>query len=206
MGLPNSLAVSTAVPADAVSHVSQHVRYRLDRGVAHLVCLDHVAEEEQNSASLALVWRSQVKPSSRGQVGKPHHSEPRTTQATDAESGNATGAHQAKGTAAQRPGAELSAPKLEHDHLCNETKFESFLVDLSGGRSVALEDQVVEMLVEGRHVLEQCCKTSKQPRRAVSCDTDLFQSTQRSRTPSHRTYPMVASQVVSTTEQDRWWH
>ena len=39
----------TTVPADAVSQVSQHARYRLDRGVAHRLCLDHVADEEDAS-------------------------------------------------------------------------------------------------------------------------------------------------------------
>ena len=165
----------------------------------------------QNSASLALVWRSQVKPSSRGPVGKPRQPAPRTTQATDAESGNATGAHQAKGTVAQRPNADLSAPKLEHDHLCNETKFESFLVGLSGGRSVALEDQVVEMLVEGRHALELRIRDNvgrwcwPQSVLRQQFDTDLFRLTQRNRTLFHRTYPTCASQLACTNEQDPWW-
>mmetsp|Transcript_46298 Transcript_46298/g.122907 ORF Transcript_46298/g.122907 Transcript_46298/m.122907 type:complete len:300 (+) Transcript_46298:1899-2798(+) len=35
-----------------------------------------------------------------------------------------------------------------------DLKTESFLVDLSGGRSVALEGQVAHLLVEGRHALE----------------------------------------------------
>ena len=44
------IAKFQAVTYDTVSQESQHGRYRFDRGVAHRLCLDHVADEKDANA------------------------------------------------------------------------------------------------------------------------------------------------------------